>query len=274
MSKLLIGIHGLSNKPEADVLENWWKMSIIEGLKKNTGFENPKINYESVYWADVMYDEPDPEPDAYREAKEGDLKTYEESWIDSIRKGVFDWGGDILDAAKKHMGVGKIADEVLERKLKDLSRYYKEPETRNTLRERLKSKIVENQEKRLMILSHSMGTIIAYDVLRDLGRDYPRLMIDHFVTLGSPLGLPHVKHKITMESGYVRTPSIVKKWSNFADKRDPVSLDINLAGDYAPNADGVQVEDDLIANDWGGIHHKSYGYLRTPEVSKTIQSFI
>lgn len=274
MSKLLIGIHGLSNKPKKDVLADWWEMSIIEGLNKNTGFENPKIDYESVYWADVMYDEPDPEPDSYREAKEGDLKTYEESWIDSIRKGVFDWGGDILDAAKKYIGVNLIADEVLERKLKDLSRYYKEPDIKNTLRERLKSKIVDNQEKRLMILSHSMGTIIAYDVLRDLGRDYPRLVIDHFVTLGSPLGIPHVKHKIAIERGYVRIPSIVKKWSNFADKRDPVSLDVNLAGDYAPNADGVQVKDDLIANDWGGIHHKSYGYLRAPEVSKAIRSFI
>jgi hypothetical protein len=88
------------------------------------------------------------------------------------------------------------------------------------------------------------------------------------------LGLPHVKQKIAQENSLVRTPSVVRKWSNFADKRDPVALDVNLSGDYAPNDDGVKVEDDLVANDWGGIHHKSYGYLRAPEVSRVIRNYI
>ena len=100
------------------------------------------------------------------------------------------------------------------------------------------------------------------------------MIIDHLVTLGSPLGLPHVKYKVAQESPFVRIPSVVKRWSNFADKRDPVAMDTHLAGDYAPNDNGVLVKDDLVANDWGGTHHKSYGYLRTPEVSKTIKDFI
>ena len=125
-----------------------------------------------------------------------------------------------------------------------------------------------------MILSHSMGTIIAYDVLRAIGKDHPRLVVDNFVTLGSPLGLPHVKYKIAQENPLVRTPSIVRKWLNFADRRDPVAVDTHLAGDYQPNDSGVIVEDDLVSNDWGGIHHKSYGYLRTPEVSNVIKNFI
>ena len=68
--------------------------------------------------------------------------------------------------------------------------------------------------------------------------------------------------------------SIVKKWSNFADKRDPVAMDVHLSDDFEPNAYGIRPEDDLVANDWGGIHHKSYGYLRTPEVSQIIKNFI
>ncbi len=274
MSKVLIGIHGLSNKPEMKVLKNWWENAIKEGLQRNTGMGHPDIDFQSVYWADVMYTQPDQNPDAYKEASAGTLKTYEESWRDSIREKTFSWGGKILDSGKKYFGMDRIADEVLQRKLPDLSRYYTDQEARNTLRERLRTKILENLENRIMILSHSMGTIIAYDVLRDMGETHPRLLIDHFVTLGSPLGLPHVKYKIELEKNYLRTPSIVKKWSNFADKRDPVSLDVYLAGDYSPNADGVQVKDDLVANDWDGIHHKSYGYLRTPEVSKVIKAFI
>lgn len=274
MSKVIIGIHGLSNKPPKDTLAEWWKKAIIEGLHKNTGIFNPSINFESVYWADVMYENPDPNPDAYKAAEKGALKTYDKSWLDAVREKVFDWGGDIVDAAKKYLGVDKVADEVLELKLKDLSIYYEDENIRNTLRERLKSKIMEHKNEKIMILSHSMGTIIAYDVLRILGKEYPELRVDHFVTLGSPLGLPHVKYKIAQENSLVRTPSIVKRWSNFADKRDPVAFDVYLSGDYAPNSDGVKVVDDLIANDWGGIHHKSYGYLRAPEVSKVIREFI
>ncbi|MDM8524214.1 hypothetical protein QUF80_12660 [Desulfococcaceae bacterium HSG8] len=274
MSNILIGIHGLSNKPEANVLAEWWEAAIKEGLMKNEGIDNPEIEFSSVYWADVLYPEPDNNPDSYNEAKEEALKTYEESWTDSVRTGLFNWGGNIIDSMKKNFGMDAMADEVLEHKLPDLYRYYEEEDIRKELRKRLNDEILRHKEKRIMILSHSMGTIIAYDVLRAIGKEYPRMVVDHFVTLGSPLGLPHVKYKIAQESSLVRTPSIVMNWSNFADKRDPVALDVHLAGDYAPNTNGVKVKDDLIANDWEGIHHKSYGYLRAPEVSKLIKSFI
>lgn len=274
MSNVLIGIHGLSNKPAPAELAKGWESAIKEGLNKNEGIDNPTINFSSVYWADVLYPEYDINPDRYKPAEQGVLKTYNDNWIDSVREELFNWGGDIIESMKEQFGMDRAADKVLEHKLKDLSRYYKEEGIRNELRKRLTDEILKNIENRIMILSHSMGTIIAYDVLREIGREYPRLIVDHFVTLGSPLGLPHVKYKIAKESALVRTPSIVKKWSNFADKRDPVALDVHLAGDYASNDNGVEVEDDLISNDWGGIHHKSYGYLRAPEVSKVIRNFI
>ena len=97
---------------------------------------------------------------------------------------------------------------------------------------------------------------------------------DYFITIGSPLGLPHVMYKIEEENSLLRTPSIVRKWSNFSDRRDPVAIDTHLSDDYDANDMGVVVKDDLVLNDWGGINHKSYGYLRTPEVLKVIKNFI
>lgn len=274
MSNILIGIHGLSNKPTSEVLAKGWLDAIREGLSKNEGIDDVPINFTSVYWADVMYPEPDPEPDLYKEAEENAIKTYEQSWLDSAKAGAFGWVGDILDATKKHFGVDAAADAILKYKLEDLSKYYTDEDVKNTLRDRLRKEILEHKDNRIMILSHSMGTIIAYDVLRNIGKKHPRLIIDHFVTLGSPLGLPHVKYKVTQENPLIRTPSVVQRWSNFADKRDPVAMDAHLAGDYAANDKGVLVKDDIVANDWGGIRHKSYGYLRTPEVSKVIRNFI
>ncbi len=34
MKKIIIGIHGIGNKPPAKILRKWWLNSIYEGLKK------------------------------------------------------------------------------------------------------------------------------------------------------------------------------------------------------------------------------------------------
>jgi esterase/lipase superfamily enzyme len=70
---------------------------------------------------------------------------------------------------------------------------------REELRQRLCREILNHNNKRIMIIAHSMGTIIAYDVLRGLGKLDSPIEINHLVTLGSPLGIPYVKYKITQE---------------------------------------------------------------------------
>ena len=194
--------------------------------------------------------------------------------MDYLRAQALDIGGDVIDSMKKIFGMDAAADLVLKKKLPDLHKFYSDEEKRNELRKRLKEAIEEHKGKRIMVVAHSMGSIIAYDVLRALGRTDPSLSINHFVTIGSPLGLPHVKYKVIQENSLVRTPSIVKKWTNMADRRDPVAVDVYLKDDYEENDSGVRVVDDLVMNDWGGINHKSYGYLRTPEFTDIIRSFI
>ena len=278
---IIIGIHGLSNKPEAETLEKWWKSALLEGLKRNRRIIDVNFNFESVYWAKVMYPEghdKNPEPYPYKDGNSRDepLKRYEDAWYDEVRADVLDVGGSVLDAAKKWFGVTHTADEVLERKLPDLYRYYEEDDIRDKLRSLLRGALDPNLSngERIMLISHSMGTIIAYDVLREIGKENPSQRLAHFVTIGSPLGLPHVTHKAREEWRMLRTPSIVDRWTNFADRRDPVSFDVHLADDYDPNDRGVQVRDDLVINDYGGIRHKSYGYLRTPELTDAVALFV
>ena len=78
----------------------------------------------------------------------------------------------------------------------------------------------------------------------------------------------------------MRTPSIVAQWSNFADRRDPVAADTHLADDYDENAQGVAVRDQLVLNTYRAPGkarpnpHKIWGYLRAPEVSAVLKTFI
>ncbi len=270
----IIGIHGLANKPEPKILEEYWHKSLLEGLAVNAGLERGELPFTSVYWADVLYKKHDVGYPEYKLAAPGALKTYEDGITDYLRAKALDWGGDSLDWLKKHFGFEALADGVLEAKLEDLSQYYEKDNIRKELRGRLREELNAHEGESIMLISHSMGTIIAYDALRELGQENSQVRIAHFITIGSPLGMPHVRHNIIEEWGQARTPSNVDRWSNLADKRDPVAIDIFLKGDYKGNGRGVEVHDDLIFNDWGGIHHKSYGYLRCPEMSALVASFV
>ena len=318
MNKAIIGIHGLANKPERVVLFDYWHKALQEGLA-NVDYGGD-VPFDLVYWADLLYKNPlhDDEDfdfdtlfndEPYVPAEPGSLRTYADSWTDEVRSAGGAIVGDTLDFLKNRLGNNRLADWVLQKCLKDLAFYYDEKRNlhdRNdiarrasdVLREELLDAIRERRDKEIMIIAHSMGSIIAYDTLRNIGQsrvpEDDGLVVPYFVTIGSPLGLPHVKGKIIEKRKYdgeteaarVRTPSIVtRSWVNYADRKDPVAADVHLRDDYQANANNVRVVDDLVENDYRAPpkpgqskrernHHKSYGYLRTPELSLHVKKFL
>ncbi len=308
MGKVIIGIHGLANKPEKADLEKYWKTSILEGLRHN-GTDHTHLNFQLVYWSGFLYKNPMHREDGYEfdalyntepyfEAKKGAIQEHDDNWKDNVRKYAGSIFGAGTDWLKNTFDFDGGANYVLKKKLKDLDYYYQNRPVRNNdniimgakqvLQNELEVALEKNQGNEIMLIAHSMGTIIAYDVLRNLGKDRNDIAIQHFVTIGSPLGLPHVKEQVVSEReklGYedadnVRTPSIVtNSWVNYADPLDPVALDSHLNDDYLPNAKGISIKDDIVENDYSDNegkrnHHKSYGYLRTPELSRQIHAFL
>ena len=284
---IIIGIHGLANKPPAAEKPGYWKRALIEGLKRSCGKTTNDLSFDFVYWADLRYPAPIPfseNPEYYYEDPgRGPFPAYHtDKWAEIINKATEIVGTEVnfLDV---HTGVTKVGDFVLERELQDLAAYYADAGFRETVRERLTDKLKLCKGSRILLIGHSMGSIIAYDVLRLLGRNDPQCMVDHFVTIGSPLGMPHVKYKISQENDLVRTPSIVGRWTNFADRRDVVAIEAKLADDYEPNDQGVKVTDVPVINAYLSPmdrnppnkpnYHKSYGYLRTPELSNVVRAF-
>lgn len=72
-------------------------------------------------------------------------------------------------------------------------------------------------EQRTVVIAHSSGTVVAYDVLR---ADRRTLDVPLFVTLGSPLGIRAVRDQL-VPIGY---PPHVRSWYNAYDTRDLVAL--------------------------------------------------
>ena len=280
MGKIVIGVHGLGNKPAADILyPQGWKKAMLEGMSLNENSVTTDFDFNGVYWASVNYPEVDGDGETYRPAVPGELKSYDEGFVEDVVQAVERAGGNILDWFKEKLNINNTADLILEKKLGDLHKYYSDAENYNHLTGLVMDEIAAHSDKTILLIGHSMGSIIAYDALRRLGRESSNVMIDHFITIGSPLGLPHVVAKCREKHGSIRTPTIVKRWTNFADRRDPVATDEHLRDDYKPNSAGVRVEDNLVLNDWRvesgvDIFHKSYGYLRTPEFSKVLAEFV
>src|SRR5215510_4305931 len=197
---ILIGIHGLKNKPAKDLLARWWAQSLAEGLHRNHGLTS-SLRFELVYWADVQYPAPIPQPEIenpYIKAEgQGPLRRYDGSALDKVRAIAEKWGGRTIDKGKELIGLSPQVDHLLGMAFDDLRDYYRALEVRTKIRTRLASALQQHRDKRVCLLAHSMGSIIAYDVLRAQERQPPA--IDHFVTLGSPLGLPVVTQHIRDE---------------------------------------------------------------------------
>lgn len=307
MEKIILGIHGLANKPDKETLIRWWIRSIKEGLKETYQIENPEINLDLSYWADLLYKYPLHNDENYRfdalynrepylPAKPGEIKANKDSFIDDLRAGLFDTLESGFDFLNKHLPLEKLNTYFLGMFARDLDFYYHEEKTilnrfghkqstKKVLRDELKKCLLKHQDKEIMLISHSMGSIIAYDALYELSLEDPKFRIAHFVTMGSPLGFPYIKAQFMKEYGVedlddLKTPKCVTKtWTNFSDKRDRISLDTHIMDDFNANKYGVQVTDFIVLNDYTNLEkeknpHKSYGYLRTPEVSYKIRNFL
>lgn len=299
--KIIIGIHGLGNKPPEALLEKWWRLSIEEGLT-NLGSGRFKIPFEIVYWADVLHPRP-----LNPEIKESDnplsldepyvkgpgkvntqenalrikLLSYLESQIDKI------FLNDDLTINFKN-----VTDIFIRKYFQDLDAYYRhdnkpveDPDcsAKDAIQQRLLKILKKYKKYDVMLIGHSMGSIVAFDVLWKYSDE---IKVNTYVTIGSPLGLPVIVARVFAEQKNLNKriikphapDSVTGKWFNFSDLEDKVALDHTLADDFGLNNCGISAEDFTVINDYkiNDIRnpHKSFGYLRTPEFSVAVDEFL
>lgn len=282
MSKIIICIHGLANKPKKETLLDWWKSAIDEGLYIHRDLRLGNQKVEMAYYTDIYYAAPVPDDqndEPYKLADPTELKPYRKGFMHRLRK----LAGNVLDTPidwlEERSGIfSKLAEKVTKKVLKDLGQYYNDESERDEIKKRLSDLLIQHKKDEIILIAHSMGTIVSYDVLRELGRDpkHKDLEIEHFITIGSPLGFTPVKGKILKNnSDKLRTPSCVtRSWTNFSDPQDYVCIDSHLKDDYETNSAGIRVNDVMVCNDYPGNEHKSYGYLRTPEFSEHLANIL
>jgi hypothetical protein len=113
----------------------------------------------------------------------------------------------------------------------------------------------------VVVIGHSLGSIIAYDVLRELreSRDIPL-----FVTVGSPLGVTEIQDLVVQA---LRVPAGVSAWRNVADGRDLVALDRTIRPEYDP----ASLCTDFLVVNASANHHGILEYLSSTPVQEPVR---
>jgi pimeloyl-ACP methyl ester carboxylesterase len=136
------------------------------------------------------------------------LERYDYDIKDKIRIVSQKWGGRIIDKGKELFDFPHV-NKLIGLKFDDLADYYESEDIKNKIRLKLSTLLKEHKEKNIILIAHSIGSIIAYDVLRLL-EDSEDLQIASFITIGFPVGLPIVVKNIKKEFGDKRTPKMYK----------------------------------------------------------------
>ena len=167
MSKVVIGIHGLGNKPPKDLLAKWWKEALLEGLRKNNQ-PAKDFNFELVYWADILHktslnpDETDVESPLYltEPYKTEDEKTsrdelsFRQKALEYLEK----YSEKILVNGVLSLNIPSLTELFIHRHLRDLEEYYSDSYTlvgnekrlvREVIIERLVDLIQKHKRKKI-----------------------------------------------------------------------------------------------------------------------------
>ncbi len=299
-------IHGIANKPPADELLEIWRRALKDDGGINLAAKG--ITSSMVYWADVLYAKPAEEEDSHEsvgneavvEDTDDDLEWRaglsgaESALVENLAKKMnFDAPSPQDDNFEpeptEEPGFEAIPlpwfikRRLMKALLRDVHHYLFNVEhsprpgetfvvqdhIRKLLVDALKADAETNAGKGPHVLvSHSMGTVIAYDCLKRV-QDCPK--IDALMTIGSPLGISEVQDNLepeyTREDGFP-TIKIQGLWSNVFDRLDPVAFDAHLANDYKQK--GQQIVLDQRVTNKGKWRHSIDKYLQRDELRKIL----
>jgi len=305
-------IHGIANKPDREVLLKNWNAELAEGgLHLGTNgvtstmaywadvvYEKPlksESNFESVdehlgtnkldanlHWIDAL---------------PGPQKEFSQALIDKFELDKLPPEGNIEFTPTTPMGEEDeykfeaiplpwfIKEQVMKRLLKDVHHYlfnetfsprpgdtYEvQTELRRRFIEQLKTD-KQNFDGPHVVVSHSMGTVISYDCLKNV-EECPS--IDGYMTVGSPLGISEIHDNFKPDynkSDAFPSSKLKGNWINVYDRLDPVALDPQLCNDYQQGGNKV-VTDQRVKNS-GKWRHSSYKYYGQPDLTRHLAKLL
>lgn len=257
MSKTILLVHGRHFKPPKESLKKLWTEALRHGIQRDredaiSAFDS--VNIELVYYGNHSNDFlsqalniPYKNDTSSRRKTLEQLKQYRRrdfnrrnyenlpgrDWVPEALADVF---GGILSALR-------LSDLAIKKAAPDMGEYWnRESEFGSKVRFQMISPLKKamDRDDKIMVISHSLGTMISYDTFWKFCRmgeyrpKYTDKKIDLWLTLGSPLGDETVRRRVRGASlvGERRFPNNIRRWINVAAEDDFISHDQNVANDY------------------------------------------
>jgi len=302
-------IHGMANKPPPAVLLRIWRNTLADAASP-LPLGDLGVSSALVYWADLLYAQPDDDLAAHEGVLENTpaavdasggaaapapRSASEAAFVAALRRHMTALDDAELDAAAAvpaapQGGLERVPlpwalkKPILDVFLRDVHHYLFDVEfappgrqpvpIRRTIRERVVASLQDAAVTRPhVVVAHSLGTVIAYDCLKRV----PECAgVDGLITLGSPLGLDEVQDQLRPDwsraDGFPHE-RLAGEWVNVYDRLDPVcGFDPALANDYR-RAEAEAVADLAVRND-GAWRHSITKYLRQATVADTLRRLL
>lgn len=288
MSSQLVFVHGRAQEhKDADALKAEWISTWKEGLRKS-GLQIPitERDIHFPFYGDALFDLVGNVPDdqvaeiIVRGPAATEEKEFMHSVLDEARRKVnisdaqieavagteivergplnWPWVRAIIQAIDRHVPGGSGTAIALA--TYDVYRYLRNPGIRDVIDTGVRKAVTAGVPT--VVVSHSLGTVIAYDLLR---RDGEALgwQVPFFVTLGSPLAIAAIKRLLRP----IKFPPCAGKWYNAMDSLDIVALNPLDAANFGVSP---PVENKIDVKNQTENHHGIVGYLNDKDVGRRI----
>lgn len=220
-------------------------------------------------------------------------------WVDSLIHKHGPTEQDIKEANSWHKRLGRIffnlAEHIpliihllpkeIDSAATEMSHYFDNTDNiavtiRSFLKEELRPLIAKNEP--VLIIGHSLGSVIAYDTLWELTHQEKLHGKLDFLTIGSPLGMHYVRRRLMgMNTNGTKKsyPKLIRHWTNLSSEGDIIALERNFNQsfkDLIKTGMVKSIEDhshgiyNYFRNEEGLNCHRSYGYLVNPAVGHII----
>jgi hypothetical protein len=267
---IAILIHGVGDQPES------WSQSFRASLANELAGDADRVELVSAYWApfstldDVVHPKLASTRLRARSMTVAD-ETYNRAVLEFSRMLAADAGAP---AAAHTFGPLDLVDTIVDRipggieLVADVGNYVAHNGVRTAVQNVLHACLGQAQAREaelpVILVSHSQGTIISYDVLRQAGANYPALRT--WITMGCPLRkyfafpLEWGRQQLGLPAGL--------RWLNLYDQMDIVGRELRGAVDWtSPEPDDRVVDNARNAAD-------AHDHWHNPEVVKAVAAEI
>jgi hypothetical protein len=183
-----------------------------------------------------------------------------------VERGILNWGWfqAILETLDRRVPFASGSSIALF--THDVYQYLKNSGIRETIHDGVRAAFTPEVET--VVVSHSLGTVVAYNLLRQQGH-LLNWKVPMFITLGSPLAVAEIRKAIRALAP-TRCPNCVSAWFNAMDERDVVALFPLDTSHFPLDPAMPAIENKRDIDNQTQNRHGISGYLDDEQVAKRI----